>query len=728
MKLNEMFGSAVWVGAPKKKIAFPILRAKFAVSGIKRATLKVIGLGYFDCRINGSLITDDRFLPLSTDYEPRLNHPTDECLTGHRIYVPEYDVTSLLSEGENLLSIHFGGGWYTYGGWGGIGPEAYGSPKAIYRLTVETDDGTVEFVSSEADKIGESFVKKYVLTNFEEQDYEGFDDKAFELDFDDSAWQNAELAEPLETEYLTTDCPADRVAEVIVPTVSNVGEGEISYDNGKNLSGWPILRLKAKKGEKVEVIFAEERTEDGKPHPSFTANQHFSVISDGSERLVMPRFMWFAFRYFTVKGDAEVVRVEYTHTDVSVTGKFDCDNETLNWIYEAYLNTQLCNMHGGIPSDCPHHERRGYTGDGQLIAHAAMDVLDAQSFYRKWIDDISDCQDVYSGHVQYTAPYLRSGGGPGGWGCAIIEVPYIYYRHYGDAEPLERLYPQMLRYFDYLESHSKDNLVVSDKKNEWCLGDWCPPIQVILPAPFVNNYFYIKSLYRMKEIASLVGRECDLPLFDERIEARKAAIMAAYYNTWDGNFIGCMQGANAFMVDIGLGDERTYKQLVKYYTELGRYDTGIFGTDVVTRVLFEHGDGELAVKLLTSSDKISFEGMRRVGATTLWENWPYATWDRSRNHPMFGAVTAYLFDCLLGIKQVDGGVAYRELVIEPVLVEKLSRASGSRVLPAGEISVAYEKKDGGVEFVIVIPEGVTAKFKLGELECPLEVGENRFRV
>ena len=28
----------------------------------------------------------------------------------------------------------------------------------------------------------------------------------------------------------------------------------------------------------------------------------------------------------------------------------------------------LCNMHTGHPSDCPHLERRGYTGDGQLTA------------------------------------------------------------------------------------------------------------------------------------------------------------------------------------------------------------------------------------------------------------------------------------------------------------------------------------------------------------------------
>lgn len=79
--------------------------------------------------------------------------------------------------------------------------------------------------------------------------------------------------------------------------------------------------------------------------------------------------------------------------------------------------------------------------------------MDAQKFYKKWIYDIADCQDSVSGHVQYTAPYIPSGGGPGGWGCAIVTVPYTYYKNYGDAEILKELYPQMLHWLDYMENH-----------------------------------------------------------------------------------------------------------------------------------------------------------------------------------------------------------------------------------------------------------------------------------
>ena len=738
MEQQTVFSAAEWVCAgpytsktnlkpdPDGTPYFPILRRRFTLSGLRRATLRVLGLGFFHCYLNGREITQDAFLPLSSNYEIEHDYPLEEVASGCRIYVPEYDVTEFLIEGDNVLALHFGGGWYTTDG-GRWCPDhvPYGTAKAIYRLMLETEDGCFDIVSSCQDRIGDSYVKTYDFFSTEDQDFTDFDDACLGRDFDDSGWPHAVPAKPLETNYCFTDCPADRVQEELPVTLLHSDGDRKSYDSGRNCASIPVLKLTGKKGDRVTVVFAEERNEDGTPDMNFHYWQTMTVVCDGTDRIVQPMFTWFAFRYFTVTGNAEPLCFKVIHTDAKVTSSFDSDNETLNWLYRAYLNTQQSNMHAGIPSDCPHIERKGYTGDGQLTCHAVMDTLDARAFYRKWIDDISDCQDVYTGHIQYTAPYYHCGGGPGGWGCAIIEVPYQYYLHYGDKEPLHRLYGQMLRYFDYLEAHSEHSLVTSDKAGNWCLGDWCAPIQVILPAPFVNNYFYVKSLSRMMEIAVLIGRECDIPMFEKRMAQRKQAMVSAYFNTWDSNFIGCMQGANAFAIDIGLGDERTYKNLVKYYRELGRFDTGIFGTDIVTRVLFEHGDGDLAVELLTSQHTISFEGMRRAGATTLWENWPGATWDRSRNHPMFGAVTAYLFDYLLGIRPVSAG--YQSIVIAPVMTEKLNRVSGHRTLPAGAVSVSYEKHGDRADFVITIPENLTATFSLAGEKYDLHPGENRFQ-
>ena len=731
MDQRSMFGQAQWVCAGSYAFDnlgvadaggvpyFPILRSRFHAKNVKRATLRVVGLGYYHCYINGKEISDDRFLPLSTDYEPRANYPIDEKLTGHRLYVPEYDVTELLKEGENVLALHFGGGWYTF-----VRENChFGDAKAIFRLVLETGEGIKEVVSSCEDKIGDSYVKTYNFTQFENQDYTAFDNASLGLEFDDSAWPNAVPAKPVETEYLFSDCPADREFELLPATFVSENEAGRIFDIGKNCANLPVLKLTGKKGSAVKITMAELLMPDGSLR---WGHQSASFVSDGTGRVVQPMFTWFAYRYIQVEGEAELLGARVVHTDVDVTSSFECDNVTLNWLFDAFINTQQSNMHGGIPSDCPHLERRGYTGDGQLVCHAGMTVMDSKTFYRKWIDDISDCQDVYTGHVQYTAPYLKSGGGPGGWGCAIVEVPYLYYLHYGDKEPMTRLYGQMLRYFDYLEAHSENDLVVSDKPGEWCLGDWCAPDVVALPAAFVNNYFYVKSLMRTVEIAKLIGREVDIPMLEDRITRRKAAIMAAYYNTWDHNFFGSFQGANAFALDIGLGNEHTYENMVQYYEKLGRFDTGIFGTEIVSRVLFERGNAELAVKLLTSEDMISFEGMRRSDGTTIWEYWPQTNKNRSFNHPMFGAVTAHLFDYLLGIGQEAGTVGYEKIVIRPQLTGKLSRVSGSRTVPGGKISVSYVKNEETVDWTILIPEGMEVDFEFGNAKRRLVGGENLF--
>ena len=166
MKQQDVFEKAIWVDAGEAKSKFYILRGKFRVGKVQKATLRVIGLGFFHCCINGVRVSDDLFLPLNTDFEPRDNFPTDEIVTGHRIYVPEYDITDYLREGENIIAIHFGGGWYTYDQ-----ESKFGDAKAIWRVFGEDDSGAFDFGSSPEDRIDSSYVVDYFLTREEVHDY-----------------------------------------------------------------------------------------------------------------------------------------------------------------------------------------------------------------------------------------------------------------------------------------------------------------------------------------------------------------------------------------------------------------------------------------------------------------------------------------------------------------------------------------------------------------------------
>ena len=505
---------------------------------------------------------------------------------------------------------------------------------------------------------------------------------------------------------ISTDCPADKLIREIVPTVN----GDGVYDAGLNLTGFPVL---VSEGGDVEVAVSEDITAEGGLDPDHTHRQFLIFKNTKKGQRLEPLFTWLGFRYFTVSGNARVECVKQIHADVKVTSTFDSDNETLNWIYKTFIHTMLSNMHEGQPSDCPQIERRGYTGDGQVTAPAVFRTLGAKEFYRKWIGDIADCQDRVTGMVQNTAPFTRSGGGPGGWGIAIIKVPYEYWKYYGDERPARLIFHEMMHYLDFLEKHCDFGLVTRTEthgRNDiWCLGEWCLPyLKPEIPPAFVNTYFYIKAMQMGRELANAFGHPEYVMLLDDRIAYHKKAFNAAYLNDfarYGTQYLAGVQGADAFALDIGLGNESTVKCLIDKYEKLDTFDTGIFGTDVVTRMLFKYGRGDIAVKLMAAEEPYGFGAWKKQGATTFWEYWMKPS--RSLSHPMFGSPVAMFFDGILGITQDEGSIGYSRVTVKPADIKGLDRASGSITTPRGVLSVSYTRAaDGRLDVKVTAPAGI----------------------
>lgn len=675
-----------WIGTGKKGCPVDIV-SELEYKEKDNVKITIGCMGAFILLVNGKKVSDDLFQPLNTDFEKRYNmeyggFAFDEEFR-HRLYCPVYDITEYLNEGRNELLFMLGSGFYEEYG--------YGNAKICWKTVVTDEDGNVTTLFSDGtETMRESFVKEADVIRGETHDY-----------VSTSEWENVGIQEAPETRFYIQDCPADKIARVIKPEYL----GNNIYDAGEVFAGYAVLKNKSA-GE-IKVRYSELLDENGNLDEEHIYNQHTNYITNEEERLLYPRFTWLCFRYFEIIGDAEVVECHVTHSDVEVTSSFECSDDTLNWLYKAYIRTQLANMHCGIPSDCPHTERRGYTGDGQLTCSASMMQLDAQKFYKKWIGDICDCQDEKTGHIQYTAPFVPSGGGPGGWGCAIVVVPYMYYKAYGDKNIFNDTFERMYKWFDYMESHSENNLVTSDLPGVWCLGDWCVPEQNRLnklcantiPEPYVNTYFYIKSMEYFLEISDVIGNDTYKKEIEERIRNKKQALTDTYFSSETGDFAKNEQGANSFAVDLGLGDERTFQNMIKKYSERKMYDTGIFGTDIATRVLFEKGRADLAAMLLTSKEEVSYYNQIQNGATTILEYWNGV---RSQCHPMFGAVTKYLFEYVLGIRQTKDSVGYDSVIISPECMKEIPSAKGKIRTIKGEISVEYNEK----EIIVEIPENM----------------------
>lgn len=640
---NLVFDNAEWLTFGEENQAV-IARSDFEINKKEKTELFVTGLGFCEIYINGQSISDRLLAPAWTNYIPRdtvsMSYPIFDTMT-NRILYERIDVTELLKEGKNTIVFHIGGGWFCQNECLNEGVKPYGKLMLCFKLA--QGKKTVA-VSDENTKYRLSFVKRANLYYGEDHDSRlgGYDFS--DVSENSGNWKKADVTdEPLAVLQEQT-CPPDKVIRTLTPKcIFKKGDYAI-YDVGENVAGFPVIEFieEAYIGESCVLRFAEELNEEGglSFHSSggeFRA-QKDTYIHDNKCKEYYPRFTWHGARYFDVLGRINVKEYRVVHTDIKPVVEFKSSNETLQWIFDAYMRTQMNNIHCCVPSDCPHRERLGYTGDGQLTVNAVMTCFDAEGFYRKWLQDIADCQDIYNGHVQHTAPFYGGGGGPGGWGGAMVIVPYAFYKHYGDEEVLRKYYPNMLSYFDYMESHSENGLVVREEAGGWCLGDWCSPgDKNLIPPPFVNTYFYLKTLSMAIEAAGIIGEPAEE--LKARYEKIKVAFLDNYYDEESGSFCGSLEAADAYGYDLGFGNEKTLARIVNKYTESGEFDSGIFGTDILIRVLCENGYKDLALKLLTSEKENTFYNMKKQGATTLWENWDG---HESHSHPMFGAVVEYI--------------------------------------------------------------------------------------
>lgn len=722
MTHEQIFKNAEWIECTGSDA--PLFRKTFSAVKGEKAEIIICGLGFFKLFINGKKVSDDLLVPNATCYSERdlhkLTFPLDDELS-YRIYAMKYDVTDYLCDGENTLAVMVGNGYYNQVVRMAEGVVTFGTPKLCFIL--EKESGNV--ISDETTLSHKGFITFNNLYHGEKHDYTLYPDDFMLSGFSGEGFAESAVIPAPESEFYIQFSPADKVIRTLTPVLLK-DEGETKlYDAGENTVGYAVFKCK-EKGKTIKVNYAEE-IYDERHYFGIHFDEGYQeeqFITDGTDREYIPHFTWHGFRYFRVTADVEPLRVDVVHSDCPVTSSFESDNKNLNWLYEAYIRTQLGNMHSGIPSDCPHRERLGYTGDGQLCAETAMMLLDSREFYRKWLYDVADCQCKNSGHIQHTAPLMGGGGGPSGWGGAIVEVPYKFYKMYGDKALLDEFFPKMLHFLDYLESRSENGLVWREEKDGWCLGDWCPPTQLVIPEAYVNTVLYIKFMQQTIEAAEILGRQNEIAHLPERIEKVKHAIEVAYYSPAYHWYCGDVQGASSLAFTVGMVNEDGRNRVIEKYKKLGMYDTGIIATEALTGYLFEIGESQLAFDLLAGDKEVSFAHMAKNGATTIWENW---NGQDSRNHPMFGAVTKYIFMYLLGIRQAKGSVAYKDVVISPCFVEGMNEAKGHITTESGVIRVEYKKNGKKAVVKAYAEDGINAVFEFGGKKIPFS-GEQEFNV
>jgi len=722
--LNAEDWRARWIGAEAPEDAQRTytppaiyLRKSFAFAETPLAARAYItGLGFFELHVNGEKVGDEVLAPNQTNYDVRdldmLAYPFDDK-TLQRVCYRTYDITEHLRAGANVIGTVVGNGWYNQRDRIAEGLMWYGLPRFIGQIELEHADGTRQTIASDgswrATDAG-PIVHNGIFTG------ERYDAR-LEMDgwstaaFDESGWGAAALMPAPKGKLVAQYSMADRVTKTLpAVSASTVRPGVTRVDFGQNLAGWARVRATGARGEALTMRFFED-------NDSSYGQVDTYVLKGAGEEVYEPRFTWHGFRYAELEANdalraGATLEARVVHSDVRETGRFACSNDLFNQIVHNAKWAELSNMHCGVPSDCPHRERVGYTGDwGQTSAEAVMFNFDAARFFTKWLDDIGDAQNTETGYVPHSAPYEGGGGGPL-WGSALVTLPWVMYEHYGDRRVVESHYAGMRRWIEYLTTRTDaDGVIAREEPGGWNLGEWATPGKIEVPPALVSTCYLAHIAGIMAKAAVLVGKADEAGYFAGVAETARAAVNKRFFDAARAQYWEGRQGANAFALACGAVAEEHRKAVFERMVEVlvrdnkSHFDTGIFGTRITLDLLTAGGRGDVAYALLNQRTQPSFGWQIAQGATTLWENW---NGESSHNHAMFGGVCQWFYRSLAGINPDEEEPGFRHIVIRPYLLGDLTWVKAAYDSGHGEIRSEWMRGSAGLQMRVVIPANCTA--------------------
>ena len=726
---------ADWICGNARNGEVQNFRKTFYLKGnIQHAVLYACGLGYFDTQVNGEKVDAAFYKPLVTDYSSRKQQNNIYLYTNEswRTVYYAYDVTKLLRSGENTLSFEVADGYFRnrdklYGE-----PDfSYGDNRLIYELYI-MQDGLENLVKSDEDT-------KVRTTEYCSTLYRGdhFNEKQEKQEYQSAVVCKTEMGKAV-----SPQCPGDKVAEILNVKWQQEMDGGMLYDFGVNHSGGLAFSVDAVENTKVYIRYAEILDENGHPNyetsawhgEDYTTGKKMDVYQENDytflpgKHKVRPAFSWYCYRYvwIRIEGDARISDLHswFIHTDVERNGHMSCSNETLNRLNEMFIQTLLCNMHSGLITDCPHREKRPYTGDTSIVMKAAWYNLDIATVFYKWLDDILDAQTT-DGLIPNTAPNLGGGGGYA-WGNAICTVSTEMYRLTGDKEIVKKCYEAVKKWLHYYELQRDEHYSIRKNSHSWMLGDWMAPDIVTSNVYYINTVCYYKAADAAAFLANIIGEDCSQwKVLKSNI---RKGINQVFFHRDPLSYGNGVQGEDVLALAEELVpkeyEEAFRRKVRKHYSEGTGYhlDTGIVLTPVLIQYLTDHGDADLAYKIMTSDTYPSFYTLME-GNTTFSEHWS-KKWpdyyigdsksrlvkgggDLSHCHPMYGGVAFWLFERVAGL---DLSKLYEhKILIRPYFTEYLDWAKADKKLPYGDASVKWKHTGKGLFIVVEIPQSLVGE-------------------
>lgn len=686
--------------------ASPYIRKSFSLQNVpETALLNLCGLGWHELYVNG-IKADDRVLaPVVTQFDKHISYIA-------------YDVVRLLWEGVNAISVLLGNGWYnckTQDVWNFSTAHWIDVPKLCCELLC---DGEQVLCSDESWKTHPSPITGNELRNGETYDARHEVPGVLSVDFDDSSWKAARQVCPPGGMLIQEEVEPCKIMEILQPVSQTVLHNSTVFDFGKNLTGWCEIEVSGEAGTHVKILYSEmirdnqdvDREYIGKFVNSGEFQTDCYYLKGIGIETWHPIFTYHGFRYAKVfvwggKAKINAIRAHFVHNSFQKTGSFECSDTTLNRLQAITVQSYLSNF-TGIPTDCPHREKNGWTGDAQLACETGLWNFSAGSAYRHYQRIVADTQRP-SGQLSGIAPTsgwgYNWGSGPA-WDICLFELAYQVYRFTGEQAMIVEHYDAMRQYVDYCAGMAHDHLV------RFGLGDWCHSnANHMAPTELTSSAYYCYAARLLGQFAGLLGHSADQAEYAGLAAAIAQKINEKYARP-DGNYAGGEWTALACMLYFSIAPEERRQSIAdllaqKVQQATCKADFGILGAKYTPRVLAEYGYVDIAFRLFTQPEFPGWGHWLAMGATTLWEDW---SGESSRNHIMFGDLSAWMYEYLAGIRLDFAHPGFTHMRIQPLVPSSLEWVKAAHSCRYGIIEVDWKKSADSFHLNVTIPDSTSA--------------------
>ncbi|WP_406213607.1 family 78 glycoside hydrolase catalytic domain [Streptomyces canus] len=804
----------------------PMLRTQARLTGrVREARLYVSALGVYDAYISGHRVTVPQdggntleLLPSGwTNYDARVNYLTYDVT---HLVAREQDVTlaAVLGNGWYNGRISEGSTYYSEDG-NALALKArllIRYADGTTRSVVTRPDGSWKATDTgpyRADDIydGQTYDARRELpgwtsSGFDDSDWSDTERIPFETRYPDARL----LAYPAETARLISRWDRRPQSVTVYTGVTGEGRGRIVvdpdrtvtdphraastpvtigagdtaiFDLGQNMVGVPRYGLRGPTGAQVTFRFGEMLNDDsaGADGPegsvyranlrSAKATSTYVLKGDRRGETHQDSLTFYGYRYASVTA-TETVTITGLTGKVATSAIRETGGVTTN---DPDTNRLISNIRWGqrgnylwVPTDCPQRdERLGWTGDTQVFSVTGLYNADAGPFLGHFQDTVVDSQSIYGvDKAQFTgvAPsgrYNFPGGGSGWADCGVI-LPWTLWQMTGDATVVERNWPAMTHYLDWIRQQTGDTYAGQGSLT----GDWLAPQKT--SAQLMSDVYYGYVARLMAQMARAIGRRAEAADYERLFVDIKKAFIKKYVGTEGGTVTVRSSLGDASPIEPGADPhektEDNSQSALLWVLKLGFYDTeaqrrtlvghladnigndaaykaahpnssrvkyaqntlsvGFLGVNVLAPVLSDEGRADLAYELLHQDAMPSWLFSVRNGATTVWERWnsyseqagfgPVSM--NSFNHYAYGAVMEWMYAYMAGIARDPESPGFKHFVLQPHLdpTGRITHVVGSHESPYGEIRSEWQIDDAGttLSYDATVPANSEATLRL----------------